>query len=142
MRKTFQLDIEGNKRDRVIDSVKHEIRKYLKRERRRALPEGVDYWDFDCKFGVDAASAQAAHLATLIGLVDGVAKEGGKQCYVEILAKHGHRKARPGPLPASSHDDPSPQPSPPKGEGENADDPQDSQAPRPDSQSASIGKPT
>ena len=36
-----------------------------------------------------------AHLAALIGLIDGVAREGGAQFYVEILAKGGHRQARP-----------------------------------------------
>ena len=35
MRKTFQLQVEGKNPDRVLDAVKHEIRKYIKRERRR-----------------------------------------------------------------------------------------------------------
>ena len=35
MKKTFQLNIEGKNRDRVLDAVKHEIRKYIKRERGR-----------------------------------------------------------------------------------------------------------
>ena len=67
----------------------------MKRERRRELPAGADYWDFDCRFGAQQASAQAAHLATLIGLIDGVAKEGGSQFYIEILAKPAQRKGRP-----------------------------------------------
>lgn len=95
MKKTFQLNIEGRHRDRVLDAVKHEIRKYVKRERRRELPEGVDFWDFDCKFGPTQDDAQAVHFATLTGLIDTLAKEGAAQFYVEILAKHGHRKARP-----------------------------------------------
>lgn len=95
MRKTFQLNIEGKHRDRVLDAVKHEIRKYVKRERRRELPAGVDYWDFDCKFGLTQDAAQSVHLATLTGLIDGAAKDGKDSFYVEILAKHGHRQARP-----------------------------------------------
>lgn len=95
MKKTFQLNIEGRHRDRVLDATKHEIRKYIKRERRRALPSGVDYWDFDCKFGVTADVAQTAHLATLTGLIDAVAQAAGEQFYVEILAKPGLRKAKP-----------------------------------------------
>ena len=35
------------------------------------------------------------HLGNLTGLIDEVAKAGGDQFYVEILAKPGHRKARP-----------------------------------------------
>ncbi|MBI2771077.1 MAG: hypothetical protein HYX47_15750 [Burkholderiales bacterium] len=95
MKKTFQLNVEGKNRDRVLDAVKHEIRKYIKRERRRDLPEGVDYWDFDCKFGVTPEAAEVVHLSAITGLIDGVAKEAGPQFYVEILAKPGHRKAKP-----------------------------------------------
>lgn len=94
MKKTFQLNIEGKNRDRVLEAVKHEIRKYIKRERRRVLPEGVDYWDFDCKFGASPEVADVVHLATLTGLIDAVAREAGEKFYVEILAKPGHRKAR------------------------------------------------
>jgi hypothetical protein len=95
MKKTFQLNIEGKNRDRVLEAVKHEIRKYIKRERRRDVPAGADYWDFDCKFGLTADAAEVVHLASLTGLIDGVAREGGAQFYIEILAKPGHRKPRP-----------------------------------------------
>jgi len=94
MKKTFQLAQEGKNPDRLLEATKHEIRKYIKRERRRALPEGVDFWDFDCKFGPTQESAAVAHLAELMPLIDGVATSGGTQFYVEILAKHGHRKPR------------------------------------------------
>jgi hypothetical protein len=93
MRKTFQLHIEGKNPDRVLDATKHEIRKYLKRERSRTLPEGVDYWDFACKFGPTQEGAVAAPVGSLIDLVDALAKEGGAQFYLEILACHGQRKA-------------------------------------------------
>jgi hypothetical protein len=95
MRKTFQLAVEGKNRDRLVDAVKHEIRKYLKRERRRDLPAGVDFLDFDCRFGSAADSAQTVHLNSLIPAIDAAVKEGATSCYVEILAKPGHRKARP-----------------------------------------------
>ena len=95
MKKTFNLVPEGKNRDRVLDAVKHEIRKYIKRERRRELPEGVDFWDFDCKFGATPETAEVVHLSAITGLIDGVAKDGGPQFHVEILAKQGHRKARP-----------------------------------------------
>jgi hypothetical protein len=52
MKKTFPLDIEGRHRDRVVDALKHELRKYVRRERRRALPPGVDFLDFDCRSGL------------------------------------------------------------------------------------------
>ena len=95
MKKTFQLRAEGKNPDRVLEAIKHEIRKYIKRERARDLPAGTDFLDFDCKFGTSAETAQVIHLGNLTGLIDGVAKEGGEQFYVEILAKPGHRKTRP-----------------------------------------------
>lgn len=97
MKKTFQLNIEGKNRDRVLDATKHEIRQYIKRERRKALPDGVDYWDFDCKFGTSPANAQDVHFATLTALIDAVAKEGGVAFYLELLAKPGCRAARTAP---------------------------------------------
>lgn len=95
MKKTFQLSIEGKNRDRVLDAVKHDIRKYVKRQRRVPLPEGVDYWDFDCRFGTSEDNATVVHFATIMGLVDAVARDGGDAFYLELLAKAGHRSARP-----------------------------------------------
>lgn len=94
MKKTFKLNIEGKNRDRVLDAIKHEIRKYVKRQRRVPLPEGVDYWDFDCRFGTSEENATVVHFATITGLIDAVAKDGGDAFYIELLAKNGYRKAR------------------------------------------------
>ena len=95
MKKTFPLDIEGRHRDRVVDALKHELRKYVRRERRRALPPGVDFLDFDCRFGLAETGAEPAHLSGLGALIDAAAREGATQVYIEILARPGHRQARP-----------------------------------------------
>lgn len=95
MRKTFLLNIEGKNRDRLVEASKHDIRKYVKRERSRALPAGVDFWDFDCKFGNSEATAAVVHFATLMNLIDTAVQEGAEQFYVEVVTKHGHRSARP-----------------------------------------------
>jgi hypothetical protein len=95
VRKTYQLIIEGKHPDRVLDAVKHDIRKYVKRQRRVPLPEGVDYWDFDCKFGASVETATVVHFGEIMGLIDARAKEGGAAFYLELLAKNGHRKAKP-----------------------------------------------
>ena len=95
MKKTFQLNLEGKNRDRLLDAAKHDIRKYAKRERARALPVGVDFWDFDCKLGGTDATAAPVHFAALIAAVDALAKEGTESFYVEVVTKHGLRMARP-----------------------------------------------
>jgi hypothetical protein len=100
VKKTFQLNIEGKHPERLLEAIKHEIRKYVKRQRRVTLPEGVDFWDFDCRFGATQATAVVVHFATITALIDAVAKEGGSAFYIELLAKMGHRTAKE-PRPAA-----------------------------------------
>ncbi len=104
MKKTFKLNIEGKNRDRVLDAVKHDIRKYVKRQRRVPLPEGVDFWDFDCRFGASEDTAEVVHFATVLPLVDAAAKEGADSFYLELLAREGRRTHRPRPLEADGGD--------------------------------------
>ena len=92
MRKIFPLRPEGKHPDRVLESVKHDIRKYIQRERRRELPEGAHFWDFDCRFGPSQAEAQTLHPAALIAELDALAKTGAEHCYVELLAKPAVRR--------------------------------------------------
>jgi hypothetical protein len=95
MKKNFPLHIEGKNPDRVLEAVKHEIRKYFKRERNRVLPKEVDFWDFDCKVGLSAESAEVVKVSAVIEVLDALAKEGAASVYVEILSKHGIRVIHP-----------------------------------------------
>ncbi|RYF79199.1 MAG: hypothetical protein EOO29_17925, partial [Comamonadaceae bacterium] len=105
MRKIFPLQIEGRHPDRVMEALRHEIRKYLKRERRRELPADADYWDFDVRCGSTRDNAQAVHLASLFASIDAVAAEKGAEVYVEILARAAKRTAS-SKLPADVGADP------------------------------------
>ena len=101
--KTFQLKEPAKADARVLEAIKQEVRKYIKRERRKALPAGVDFWDFDCQFGLDQAPPKALHLAELTPAIDAAAQtEGSISVYVKIMAKPGHRTKKPVPdaLPA------------------------------------------
>ena len=95
LKKTFKLKIEGKNPDRLLEATKHEIRKYVKRQRRVPLPAGVDFWDFDCRFGTSEAVATSVHFAMITALIDAVAKDGGDAFYLELLAKEGRRTAKP-----------------------------------------------
>lgn len=94
VRKTFQIKIEGKHPDRLLDATKHEIRQYLKRERRKALPGGADYWDFDCRFGENPESAESVHVAQLTALIDGAAQGSAASFYLELIAKPALRTPR------------------------------------------------
>jgi hypothetical protein len=94
MKKNFPLQAEGKHPDRVLEAVKHEVRKYFKRERNRDVPKGVDFWDFDCKVGLSADTAEVVRVSGVIEAVDAAAKAGAASVYVEILSKHGVRVLR------------------------------------------------
>lgn len=91
MKKNYPLSVDGKHPERVLEAVKHDIRKYFKRERARVLPKGVDFWDFDCKVGLTADSAEVVRVGALIEAVDAAAKTEAASVYVEILSKHGVR---------------------------------------------------
>ncbi len=102
MKKTFPLQQPDQADARVIEAVKHDIRKYVKRERRKTLPEGFDQWDFACRVGVDASAAEPKPLKEVPAAIDQVAAGGATSVYVEILAAAGHRYAGITPPPTET----------------------------------------
>lgn len=104
MRRTYRLDLEGKNRDRLIEASKHDIRKYIRRERRKELPAGADFWDFDVRFGLEEAAAEVIFPAELIRRVDAVVAEGGNQFFVQIERKPGNRPPRAAGQTASESD--------------------------------------
>lgn len=95
MKKTFSLTHEKIKTPRLIDSIKHDIKKYLKRERKKKLPVDVDYWDFDCKYGHSEDTAETIHVSALNKSIDDAAQHELASFYLEILVKPGIRTAQP-----------------------------------------------
>tara|TARA_R110000822_G_C15299511_1_gene491812 strand:+ start:1481 stop:1771 length:291 start_codon:yes stop_codon:yes gene_type:complete len=91
MKKTFELTHPKIKVARMVESVKHEVKKYIKRERNKSLPEDADYWDFDCKIGKSAATADVIHVTTINQQVDTLVAEGVTSFYLEILVKPATR---------------------------------------------------
>ncbi len=87
MKKIFQLQQDNKHPDRVLESIKHEIRKYLKRERKKKLPEDAVFWDFDCQFGKSADGAQHITASELTAALDKAKAEHWEVCYVEIKAR-------------------------------------------------------
>ena len=95
MKKTFELTHPKIQYARRVDAVKNEIRKYIKRERKKTLPEDVDFWDFDCKFGETETEAKAIHLSEIDACINAAVAKELISFYVEILAKPGHRTKKP-----------------------------------------------
>ena len=107
MKKTFPLHAPGKEDLRVVETIKLTLTKYVKRERRKKLPDGVDFWDFSCKVGSDSGTAVATHLSGVPKAVDAVAlasEAEGAEVYVEIEACPGFRTKKPSRSPYPRED--------------------------------------
>ncbi len=96
MKKSFKLKIPGRNDERVVEALKHDIRQYIKREKRKPTPEGVDFWEFDCRFGKSVENAEVIKFSEIFSCIDTAAKEGDEEFYIEILAKAGRKSAKVG----------------------------------------------
>jgi len=97
MKKTYKLTHPKIKLARLIDSVKHDVKKYLKRERNKKLPQGVDFWDFDCKYGVTEDQAIVIHVSAINKHIDEAEKNELESFYLEIIAAPGYRAKKENP---------------------------------------------
>jgi hypothetical protein len=96
MKKTFPLTVPGHQPPRVVEAIKNDVRKYVKRERRKALPDGVDFWDFRCKVGQGETEPEPKHVEEIIAAIDQAAASQCASVYIEILATPGHRQSKSG----------------------------------------------
>ncbi len=88
MKKIFKLTDPKKNKDRVLEAIKHEIRKYVKREKKKDLPEKETmYWDFNCKVGTSVEDAKEVVFEALIKTLDTVKASGATEVYVEVIAK-------------------------------------------------------
>ena len=94
MKKVFPLVSERHKPARVVEKVKSEVRKYMKRARSKKLDEELfDYWGFDCKAGKSAEEAKPCHEKEIGKALDGALAEEWPEIYLEILSKAVKRGA-------------------------------------------------
>lgn len=94
MKKTFPLSVPGHQPPRVVEQIKNDVRKYIKRERKKSLPEGVDFWDFTCKVGKGDAAPEPKHVEEIIPAIAEAAAADCASVYIEILATPGHRTSK------------------------------------------------
>ena len=95
MKKTFKTTHPKIKVPRLFEAIKYEVKKYLKRERNKALPPEVDFWDFDCRFGPDEARSEVIHVSAINKSISAAEEQQLESFYLEILAKPGYRSKKP-----------------------------------------------
>ena len=91
MKKTFKLSHEKLNTARLVESIKHEVKKYIKRERRREIPEGYDFWDFDCRYGSEEDLSEVIHMSEISKSISLAESEQLDSFYLEIMAKPRRR---------------------------------------------------
>jgi len=101
MKKTFKLKVEGKNPDRLIESIKYEIRKYIKREKKKKLPEDVDFWKFDCKFGKNDEEPTLIEFVDITENIDEAKASDCESFYMEILSSEGIREKKEVPVTAT-----------------------------------------
>jgi len=95
MKKTFQLTHEKIQPARLSDAIKHEVKKYIKRERRRALPADADFWAFACKYGATSDDCIEIHEAEINKHIDKALADNLTSFYLEVIAQPATRSKRP-----------------------------------------------
>lgn len=95
MKKTFSFASATKNPERQADSIKHELKKYIARERRKKLPENKDYWDFACKIGTEAKTSKKIHVNEINKSISELAKGEENNFYIEVVAVAAHRKETP-----------------------------------------------
>jgi hypothetical protein len=68
MKKTFNFSHPKKQRPRVVEAIKYELKKYIKRERNKKRSEEVDFWDFDCRYGANEASCDKGSFLLFLAL--------------------------------------------------------------------------
>ena len=84
MKKTFPLHLPRKADARVLDAIKHEVRKYVRRELNKAHPDGSKRGTFTCVVGATPADTQETTLKNISAAIDRVAQSGADQVFIAI----------------------------------------------------------
>ncbi|MCV6606774.1 MAG: DUF6172 family protein [Campylobacterales bacterium] len=87
MLKTFTIKQKGKNSDRLVEAVKHEIRKYIKREKRKPLPEDAKGWHCDCRFAREGKELEVIDFKDITKNIDESASNEDSTFVIEILAR-------------------------------------------------------
>lgn len=87
MKKVFTLKVENKKIERQADTIKAEVKKYLKRERNKKLPDDCDRWEFDCKIGESSEKNHNIKAENISKGIDNFVKVEADSFYLEIIAR-------------------------------------------------------
>jgi len=86
LKKKFELTATNKEPQRVLEAIKNDIRKYIKREKRKPLPEGCNVWNIECKFGQNEDQPQTIEFQDIIKSIDEASQNEAKSIYIELIS--------------------------------------------------------
>jgi len=86
MRKTFPLHLPDKTDSQVMTALQLTLNKYVKRERRKPLPEGARGWTLLCRLGTSQETAQPCEWPNVHSGIQAIARAEHPEVYVEIIA--------------------------------------------------------
>jgi len=87
MKKRFALTHPKKAQARVLEGIKNEVRKYIKREKNKPLPEDKDVWRVDCKFAQNDDELQEIRFSDIIKYIDEASESKCESVMIEIISR-------------------------------------------------------
>jgi uncharacterized protein YqgV (UPF0045/DUF77 family) len=92
LKKTFLLTNSKKNPQRVLDSIKNNIRKYIKREKRKPLPDNSNFWNINCKFGQNKETAIEIKYEDIMKCINEASEQNLESFYIELSTTAGTMK--------------------------------------------------
>ena len=92
MKKTFLLTDPKKDPQRVLESIKSNIKKYIKREKRKELPDNTNFWKIDCKFGNTKETAIQIRFEDIMKNINDASSNKQDSFYIELTATASNMK--------------------------------------------------
>ena len=87
MKKRFALTDTKKSPERVLEGIKSEIKKYIRREKNKPLPEDADFWKIDCRFAKNDEELQEIRFEDIKKCISEASEENCESFMIELLAK-------------------------------------------------------
>jgi hypothetical protein len=86
MKKRFTLNDTKKAPERVLEAIKNDIRKYIKREKRKPLPENSNFWRIDCKFAKNEDKLEDIKFEDIMKNINEASQENCESFIIELVA--------------------------------------------------------
>ncbi len=98
MKKVFQVKSETKTPERQLDAIRHEIKTYISRERKKKVPEDFEIWDFDCAIGANPEQKIVIPLHEINQHLDRLVADSHESFYLEIIARAANKPKKQQPV--------------------------------------------